>query len=130
MAHFQGLGLHVPGVVFIHEHDNGPGLSPSAELVDDFVEVLLLGCPADLGRDCDADALLLGEVDERGNPFLAVLALRGHSAHVPPAHDLGDLDHGLGLKVVGRDDAGEVLETGLVAQLSRGRRVADLRNLE
>ena len=49
--------------------------------------------PADLERDGDADAVLLGEADEGRDPLLAVLALGRHCAHVRPVHDLGDLHH-------------------------------------
>ena len=55
--------------------------------------------PADLEGHGDADAVLLGQADERRDALLAVLALRGHRAHVRPVHDLGNLDHGQRLKM-------------------------------
>ena len=41
-----------------------------------------------------------------------------------------DLDHGLGLQLVGRDDAHEVAEAVLVAQVAAGGAVADLWDVE
>ena len=73
--------------------------------------------------------MLLGEPDERRNALLAVLALRGHRAHVRPVHHLGYLDHGQGLKVVRGHDPREVFEPRLVRQLDGRRGVADLGNL-
>ena len=120
----------LPGAIFIHEEDDGPGLGLGHELLHGLVKVLLLGVPFDLGRDGDADALPLGQGDEGGDALLAVLSLGRHRAHVGPPHGLGDLHHGLGLEVVGRHDPGKVLEAGLVGELGRRRRVADLRDLK
>ena len=121
--------LFSPRPVLVDEEDDGPGLGPRHQLGHDLVKVLALGVARDLGTDGHADALPPRELLEGGDTLLAVLALGGHGGDVGPAHDLGDLDHGLGLEVVGRDDAGEELEAGLVRQLGRGRRVADLGHL-
>lgn len=62
--------------------------------------------------------------------LFAVIALDGDRGDVLPSQATHDLDHCLGLKVVRRYDAAEVLEPALVREFSACGGVAELWNLK
>lgn len=59
-----------------------------------------------------------------------VITLRCHSGHVRPVKEPEDLSHSFGLVEIRGNCAGEVIVTGLIAELGTGRRIAYLRNLK
>jgi hypothetical protein len=59
-------------------------------------------------------------VGYRGTNLFSVVAFDGHGGDVLPAELADHLHKGLGLEVIGRDDAAEILETRLVRQFGAG----------
>jgi len=73
---------------------------------------------------------LQSSVLEFFDAFLAVVSFVGQRGYVIPAESFDEVDQGLGLIGVGRNDAREVLEPCLVTQFHASRSIADLRYLK
>lgn len=71
-----------------------------------------------------------GDLHERFNATFTVVSFGGQRGHVVPAHRRDYIQHGLRLVRIRRNDAGEEVVAGVVAQLRSRGCIADLRDLQ
>lgn len=70
-----------------------------------------------------------GYLNKGVNSTLPIVALRGQSGDIVPAHGFDDVHHGLGLVGVRRHHTGEELVAAVVTQLRGSGGIADLGDL-